>query len=134
MVGSETKRTVNYTIRVCRPHAYVSFRLYEKTTQINIIHHKWFLVSAKRIAKRLKQVYGDLRLKSSLQKFYDHYHELVDLCAVSFHLRTLELYRCTWSMLSFCGGDRVAHSLKFSVCFLSIFICSMLFLSPFLGL
>ena len=32
------KHWSNYTIRVCRPHAYVSFRLYEKTTQINIIH------------------------------------------------------------------------------------------------
>jgi hypothetical protein len=29
--------SVNYTIPICRPHAYVSFRLYEKTTQINII-------------------------------------------------------------------------------------------------
>jgi hypothetical protein len=46
------------------------------------------VVSCKRINKLLEQVYVDLRLKSSLQKFSDHYHELVDLCAVSFHLRT----------------------------------------------
>jgi hypothetical protein len=54
---------------------------------------------------------NDNQLLRQKNAVYDHYHELVDLCAVSFHLRTLELYQCTWSMLPFCGGVRVAHSL-----------------------
>jgi hypothetical protein len=54
-----------------------------------IVTQYFQVVSCKRIDKLLEQVYVDLRLKSSLQKFFDHYHELVDLCAVSFHMRTL---------------------------------------------
>jgi hypothetical protein len=42
------------------------------------------VVSCKRIDKFSEQVYVDLRLKSSLQKFYDHYHELIRVAGESF--------------------------------------------------
>ena len=75
---------------------------------LHITHHCLYLLWLQISRKLLNQGFLLVKLKSSLQKFYGHHHDLVDHYGISVSQMTIDLFHLSWTL----SGPFLIHDLS----------------------